>query len=67
MKKVLSTILMPGLLTPVLPTGARAAAGHMLTESALAAARALTGVGVDRTQSNTAYHKGMIPDTIHLK
>jgi len=64
MKKVLSTIRMPGLLTPVLPTGARAAAGHVLTESALAAAVALAGVGVDRTQGNAAHHKGMIPDTV---
>ena len=62
MKRMISAILMVLLLVQALPLGALAAAGQVLSETELAAAVALTGVGVDRTQSNAAFHKGMTPN-----
>jgi len=62
MKRMLSAILMLLLLIQAVPLDALAAAGHVLTDEELAAAVALTGVGVDRTQSNAAFHKGMKPN-----
>ena len=63
MKRFLSALLMALIMVQVLPLRALAAAGHVLTDEALAAAYALTGFGADGVSSNApSYHKGMTPN-----
>ena len=63
MKKWIAAMLILLMLPQVLPLNALAAAGHVLTADELAAAYALTGFGNSGAQSNSAYHKGMKPNT----
>ena len=63
MKKWIAAMLILLMLPQVLPLNALAAAGHVLTADELAAAYALTGLGNSGAQSNSAYHKGMKPNT----
>ena len=63
MKKWLSALLLIVMLAQALPLNTLAEVGHVLTAEELAAVYALTGFGDSGVQSNSAYHKGMKPNT----